>query len=140
MIALRRLSLLLALALPIGLAPGCAPTTSTKGQLIQCDVGDGGVIASCKPTTDSTTSDPNQCIDVDEDGDDQPHDDADEVDDDGDDHDDLTRFESPGDSDDDDGDGTPDEMDEDDDNDGIADADDCDERQGGDDDDGDDLR
>lgn len=137
MASLRRISLLLSLALPIGLAPGCDPNTSTKGQLIVCDVGAGG-IANCKPTSESTTSDPNQCIDVDEDGDDDAHDEADEADGSG---DDLrltrpARFGDSGTVDDDDGDGTPDEVDDDDDNDGVDDATDCDERAGGDDYDG----
>lgn len=134
MIHLRRLSMLLAFALPIGLAPGCAPNESTKGQLIECDVGPGGAVTNCHPTEQSTPE-PGKCIDVDEDGDDDPHDDADEADDD----DALRLTGRPGGGDDDDGDGTPDEMDDDDDNDGVDDADDCDEQPGGDDDDSDDI-
>jgi hypothetical protein len=135
MASLRRLSMLLAFALPIGLAPGCSPSTSTKGQLIECTVGQGGVIADCVPTTNTTTTDPTKCIDRDEDGDDDPHDQAES----GGHHDGLIAL--PGDHD---GDGMSDDMDDDDDNDGVDDADDCDKAQGGDDDDGhddgDDLR
>jgi hypothetical protein len=135
MASLRRLSLLLSFALPVSLAPGCSPNTSTKGQLITCTVGSGGAIGSCVPTTSTEPTGPNQCIDVDEDGDDDPHDDADEAD--GGDSDLIAR---PGDTDDDDGDGTPDSMDDDDDNDGVPDTQDCDELPGGDHDDSDDVR
>lgn len=134
MASLRRVSLLLALALPIGLAPGCTPSTSTKGQLIECTVSPTGAISNCQPTNDPSTSDPTKCIDVDEDGDDDPHDvdDADDAD-----EADGAAVTGPvvsrGDTDDDDGDGTPDELDDDDDNDGVPDTQDCDELQGGDD-------
>jgi hypothetical protein len=130
MASLRRLPLLLALALPIGLAPACSPNMSTKGQLIECTVGAGGALSSCAPTTETETTDPTKCIDIDEDGDDDPHDDADEADDGA----DALRLISPSDADpDDDNDGTPDSTDDDDDNDGVDDTDDCDEVEGGDD-------
>lgn len=137
MASLRRISMLLALTLPIGLAPACDPSTSTKGQLIECTVSATGGVTNCQPTSDTSTSDPSKCIDVDEDGDDDAHDvdDADDADD-----ADGAAVTGPvvsrGSTDDDDGDGTPDEADDDDDNDGVSDTQDCDERQGGDDYDG----
>ena len=125
MASLRTFSMVLAFALPIGLAPGCAPSTSTKGQLIECTVGAGGAVGSCVPTTNTQPSGPNQCIDVDEDGDDDPHDDADEAE-----SGETDLIARPGDHD---GDGTPDELDDDDDDDGVDDAADCDKLPGGDD-------
>lgn len=117
---LRRLSWLLALVLPIALAPGCRDNLSTKGQLITCDTAG----ENCTPTDDPVPGE-GMCTDIDEDGDGDDSD-SDSSDSDG--------VEGPADTDDD-NDGIGDDMDSDDDSDGIADADDCDEEEGGDDDD-----
>ena len=120
------LSLTLVALLPFGvLAPGCSPSTATKGQLITCTTDPGtGAILRCEPATGSSTgsgsgggSGAGTCQDIDEDGDGEPHDDGDDTggtpvlsrggSDDGDDHD-------QGDHD----------------HDGIPDDDDCDEHAG----------
>ena len=121
MFNLRRLAVLLSVMLPISLAPSCSDNTSTKGQLITCTRG----THNCQPTNSATPASADQCTDVDEDGDGEDHDAADEADDGA----DLVA--RPGDKD---GDGEADDVDTDDDNDGIPDTDDCDEAPGGDDD------
>jgi hypothetical protein len=76
----KSLSFLLVSILPFGaLAPACSsPSTSTKGQLIECATDPAtGVVLSCKPTDSTTTSGANTCLDVDEDGDGEPGDSAD---------------------------------------------------------------
>jgi hypothetical protein len=121
---MKRFACLLALALPAALAPSCtSATTTTKGQLIECDVDANGNTSNCHPA-DGDDPAPGTCHDVDEDGDDDPAD----TEEDGDDGDPSHEFTGhPGDGDDD---GTPDSEDDDDDNDGVGDGDDCDELPG----------
>lgn len=72
------LSFLLVSILPFGvLAPACSsPGESVKGQLIQCATDPGtGVILRCAPAS-SSEGGANTCVDVDEDGDGEPHDGA----------------------------------------------------------------
>jgi len=126
---LSRLALLLAFSLPVTLGCTSSDTTSTRGQLIECDVAADGTTSDCAPV-DEPSGAPGTCVDHDVDGDDDPHD-AEAEDDDGD------EANATGETDDDD-DGIDDAEDDDDDNDGIDDDDDCDELQGGDDDDSDD--
>jgi hypothetical protein len=124
---LRQLAIYLSLAFPLA---GCmtgesqSANVSKKGQLIECTAAPDGS-QTCTPT-DNPTGMPGSCVDVDDDGDDDPHDTMDDDDDDG---------AITGDVDDDDGDGISNEDDDDDDNDGIPDTDDCDELPGGDSDD-----
>jgi len=73
------LSLLLVSLLPFGaLAPACSsPHESTKGQLITCTTDPGtGVVLRCQPG--AGTGGANTCVDVDEDGDGEPGDSADD--------------------------------------------------------------
>jgi hypothetical protein len=124
------LSLSLVALLPFGvLAPGCSPSTATKGQLITCTTDPGtGVILRCEPGTGTgsgTGSGGGMCQDVDEDGDGEPHDDGDDTG--------GTPILSRG--GDDDGDDDGDDHDEGDDHgdhdhDGVPDDDDCDEHPG----------
>jgi len=72
------LSLTLMALLPVGvLALGCSSeSTGTKGQLITCTTDPGtGVVLRCAPGTGDGSG---TCQDVDEDGDGEPHDDADD--------------------------------------------------------------
>jgi hypothetical protein len=105
----KALSLSLASLLPLGLFACSSPSVSTKGQLIECTTdATTGVVLSCQPGTGSGGA--NTCIDVDEDGDGEPADGAD---------DDASGAASlvgrpddgGGDAADDDGDGIPDDED-----------------------------
>lgn len=119
-----------AFAIAFILAPACtSDNLSTKGQLIECSVAADGTTSNCHPTDQTETDDPSKCIDRDEDGDDDPGDEAD------DDSEKVSHLVTP---DDEDGDGTPDTEDDDDDDDGVPDSDDCDEEAGGDSDEPDD--
>jgi hypothetical protein len=118
----KSLTALLVTLLPIGvLAPACAPSESTTGQLITCATDPGtGVILTCEPS--DGTPEPGHCTDVDEDGDGEP---SDSADDDG-----TVSLQLTGRPDggggDDDGDG----HDADDDHDGVPDDEDCDHHPG----------
>jgi hypothetical protein len=116
------LPLLLASLLPFGvLAPACSsPHESTKGQLIECTTDPGtGVVLRCQPAG-SGTGGANTCMDVDEDGDGEPHDSMDDKS--GGTSSLLGRADDGGgDADDDDGDGVPNDED-------------CDHHEGEDDD------
>lgn len=106
-------------------SPACSSEdTSSKGQLIECTTTANGP-TNCAPTDSTTPTGADKCVDVDEDGDGDDHDEMDEEDE----HDGGTSEMD----DDDDDDGTADEADDDDDNDGVDDVDDCDEDAGGDD-------
>ena len=72
------LSYALAAVLPFGvLAPGCSPSTATKGQLITCSTDPGtGAVLRCEPGGSNGAG---TCQDVDEDGDGEPHDDGDDA-------------------------------------------------------------
>jgi len=123
----QKLVICLSLALPLSLA-GCSDSTnlSSKGQLIECQVAADGTVGSCNPVSEPSHA-AGTCVDRDKDGDDDPHDEAEDPNDD--------SPHATG-TDDDDGDGQTNDVDDDDDNDGVDDADDCDELPGQDSDDG----
>jgi hypothetical protein len=75
---MRRFSLLLALVAPF--AFGCSgDSTSTAGQMITCTTDPGtGVILRCASGSGSDTGGGNTCVDIDEDGDGEPHDQTDD--------------------------------------------------------------
>jgi hypothetical protein len=116
MLIFRRIAILLSFSLPFTLTSGCTSSEnlSSKGQLIECQVGADGTVSECAPT-DTPTGDPGSCIDIDDDGDGDAHDEAE------DDEDGVSSF-AP-------------ETEGDDDGDGIMNEDDCDELPGGDSDD-----
>jgi hypothetical protein len=116
MLIFRRVAILLSFSLPFALTPGCSSTEnlSTKGQLIECQVAGDGTVSNCAPT-DAPTGAPGTCVDVDDDGDGDAHDEA-ETDEDG-----MGSF-AP-------------ETEGDDDGDGVENENDCDELPGGDSDD-----
>lgn len=113
------LHVLLVSLLPLGvLAPACTSDgLSSKGQTITCQTDPGtGVILSCMPGGGSGGD--NTCTDVDEDGDGEPHDEAEDPNDDS----PHTSF-------------SGDDADDDDDDDGVSDDNDCDHHPGEDGDD-----
>lgn len=125
------LPMLLAMLSVPALVPGCADTTSTKGQQITCTTNpDTGAVLECAPGPGSGSS-ANTCRDIDEDGDGEPHD--------ADDDNPKAPVETPlmfapKDGSDDTGVGDDSDDSNDSDGDGIPDADDCDEHNGEDDD------
>jgi hypothetical protein len=111
---MRRFSLLLAVTAPFATAACSGDNTSSAGQMITCTTDPGtGVILACNPGGGSGGS--NSCVDVDEDGDGEPHDQNDDSS--------IARL-APH-------DGSDDGSDADDD--GIPNSEDCDTHEGEDD-------